>query len=264
MKNHIASLVFIIALAMISGTGAARAQQPASADTASRWTVQISPYAWATGLRGDISPFRRGPSIKVNKSFNDVMDDLKFGGFVNFWARYDRFVLSVDAMYVDTDDARSIGALPRIGPTPGLSAGVDSTMFSATLQAGYRVYDTPKASLDLMAGGRWWRLSNTATVKYDGFSISYGEDFGWVDPLIGARAFVHLTDKLSLLGQADIGGFDAGSQLTWQVLATVNYAFTDNISGSIGYKALSVDYNSSGHVFETTFSGPVVGMTYRF
>lgn len=47
------------------------------------WALQVTPYMWAAGLDGHISPFRRGPTIGVEKSFSDVMDDLNFGGFVN-------------------------------------------------------------------------------------------------------------------------------------------------------------------------------------
>lgn len=29
------------------------------------WTVQVTPYMWAASLKGDVSPFRRGPTISV-------------------------------------------------------------------------------------------------------------------------------------------------------------------------------------------------------
>ena len=31
-----------------------------------------------------------------------------------------------------------------------------------------------------------------------------------------------------------------------------------------GYKALSVDYDEDGHVFDATLKGPVLGLTWRF
>ena len=51
------------------------------------WALQITPYMWAASLDGHVSPFERGPTIGVEKSFSDVMDDLNFGGFVNIWGR---------------------------------------------------------------------------------------------------------------------------------------------------------------------------------
>jgi len=228
------------------------------------WALQVTPYLWAAGLKGDISPFRRGPTISVEKSVSDVMDHLNVGGFLDIWGRYDRLVFSGDVMYVNTTDSHVIGALPVIGATPGLSADVDTVQFSATLKGGYRVYDDQDLTLDVLAGMRIWHISNDVTVNYGTFSRSYGEDFGWVDPVIGFRAFYKVTPKFSVHAQADIGGFGAGSDHTWQALATANYAFTDHLSVSAGYKILDVDYDSDGHVFDSTLKGPILGLTYRF
>ncbi len=237
-------------------------------DASPTWALQITPYMWAAGLKGDMSPFRRAPTIGVEKSFSDVMDDLNFGGFVNVWARYDRFVLSGDMMYVDTTDSHAFGPLPAlpIPVPPGtiIEGSVDSKQFMATLQGGYRVVDTPDFTLDALAGVRFWHLSNDVTVSALGMSRTYGESFGWVDPVVGVRAFLPLTDKLSVQAQADIGGFGAGSDLTWSALATVNYTITDHLSISAGYKVLDVDFNRNGHVYDTRLSGPVLGMTLRF
>lgn len=242
------------------------------------WALQITPYMWAAGLKGSVSPFRRGPTIGVEKSFSDVMDDLNFGGFVNIWGRYDRFVLSGDLMYVSTTDAQGTGPLPAlqipglgiaIPPGASVDARVDTKQFTATLQGGYRLVDTRQFTLDALAGARIWYISNDVSVTamhpaIGSRSARHGESFGWVDPVIGARAFLGLTERLSLQAQADVGGFGAGSDLTWSALATVNYAFTDHLSVSAGYKALDVDYDRGGHVYDTRLSGPVLGMTYRF
>lgn len=240
------------------------------------WALQITPYMWAAGLDGRISPFRRGPTISVEKSFSDVMDDLNFGGFANIWGRHERFVFSGDIMYVDTTDSHNTGPLPAltipgvglIPPGGNIDATVDTQQFTATVMGGYRVVDTPQFTFDALGGARFWHVSNdvTLTGRLGGLSgsVSYGENFGWIDPLVGVRAFLPITEKLSVQAQADIGGFDVGSDFTWSAMATVNYTFTDHLSVSAGYKILDVDYDHKGHVFDTRLSGPVLGMTYRF
>lgn len=229
---------------------------------------QVTPYLWAAGLSGQISPFRRGPTIGVDKSFSDVFEDLNFGGFINIWARHDRFVFSGDIMYVNTTDSHAFGPLPAlpVPVPPGITVEgrVDSSEFMATLQGGYRVIDAPTFSLDGLAGVRIWHVSNDVTVSALGMSRSYGESFGWVDPVVGARAFLQLSDRFSLQGQADIGGFGAGSDLTWSALATLNYVINDHLSLSAGYKTLDVDYRKDGNVFDTRLQGPVLGATWRF
>jgi len=230
----------------------------------SLWALQITPYLWAAGLEGDVSPFRRAPVLSVDQSFSDVLDHLDFGGFLDIWARYDRFVFSGDVMYVRTSDSRVIGALPIIGPTPGLSAELDSKQFNATAKAGYRVFDGGELTLDLLAGVRYWRVSNDVTVSFGPFAVSYGETFDWFDPVIGLRGFYRISPKFSVQGSVDVGGFGAGSERTWQALATANYAFSDHLSVSAGYKITDVKYDKDGYLFDTTLQGPVVGMTYRF
>lgn len=268
------------AVMAFSASAASAADQlgslPARVDDAD-WAFQATGYLWATGLSGNISPFRRAPTLHVEKSFSDVMEDLNFGGFLNIWGRYDRFVLSGDLMYVDTTDSKAAGPLPalQIPGLPTLPAGaaidanVDTQEFMATLQAGYRIVDADGFSLDALAGARFWHISNEVAVTAShpligSVSATHKESFGWVDPVIGARAFFNLTDKLSVQGQVDIGGFGAGSDFTWSALATVNYIFTDTLSVSAGYKVLDVDYSDDGYVFDSRLSGPVVGLTYRF
>ena len=44
----------------------------------------------------------------------------------------------------------------------------------------------------------------------------------------------------------------------------IHVVLTDALSASAGYKALSVDYDEDGHVFDATLRGPVLGLTWRF
>lgn len=242
------------------------------------WVLQATPYMWAAGLDGNLSPFRRGPTLRVEKPFRDVMDDLNFGGFVNLWARKGRFVFSGDVMYVDTTEGHGTGPLsamqlPGLGvPIPAgasVDAKVDSKQFMATVQGGYRVIDTPQFTLDALGGIRVWHISTDVTVTAShaaigNLSASHRESFSWADPVVGLRALFRMTDKFSIQAQADIGGFGAGSDLTWSALATVNYIVNDRLSVSAGYKVLNVDYNHGGHVYDVRLSGPVVGATWRF
>lgn len=230
-------------------------------DAGSGWVWQVSPYVWAAGIDGEVSPFRRAPTIPLDLSFGEVLDDLRMGGFVNVWGRHGRFVVSADVMYVDLTDRGEVPALPGLGPTPGLSVRVDSRQIAATLLTGWRARTGPGLTLDLLAGLRWWDISTAATARFGGLSRDWDEDFSWVDPLLGFRAFLPLGERASVLIQADVG---LGERRTWQALGTLNYVLTDALSASAGYKALSVDYDEDGHVFDATLTGPVLGLTWRF
>ena len=236
----------------------------AAADTDDSWTLQATGYLWASGIDGRLSPFQIAPTIHIHKSFSDIISNLNLGGFAYLYGRYDRFVVVSDTMYVNTTDAKSIGALPVIGPTPGLGASVDTKEFTETLLAGYEAVNTPAFTFDFLGGLRVWSISNDVRVRFASLSRSYGENISWVDPVVGARALFRISDSLSVLVQPDWGGFHAGSNYTWQAIGTVNYALTDSMAVSAGYKALRTNYRSNGYVFDTIMKGPVLGMTYRF
>ena len=256
---------------------------PASLPTETRvgppeQALQITPYLWVASMSGSVSPFRRGPTVDVDKSFSDVMDGFNVGGFLHLWARQDRWVFSGEMMYVDTSDSHASGPLsafqiPELGvvlpPGAQVEAKVDSRQFMATLLGGYRVTESPRYTLDLLGGVRVWHVSNEITVNASHPLIgsqkaSHGENFSWVDPLVGMRLFVPLTEHFSLQSQADVGGAGVGADYTWSAFATLSYTVTENLSVSAGYKALKVDYDRRGHVYDALLSGPVAGVTWRF
>jgi hypothetical protein len=72
-----------------------------------------------------------------------------------------------------------------------------------------------------------------------------------------------------LLG--DIGGFGAGSEFSWQAVAT--YGFDLNCFGTplhtvIGYRALAVDFSENGRFgkneLDVVQHGPVMGVTFKW
>ena len=67
---------------------------------------------------------------------------------------------------------------------------------------------------------------------------------------------------MSLRG--DIGGFGVGSQLTWDVTASVGYRMSDTATLLFGYRHLDVDYQDGRFKIDGQFSGPYLGLSFRF
>jgi hypothetical protein len=257
-------LIALCAISLWSGSGSAADNDPRADQTARSdpgWHFQLSPYLWAASMDGKVAPFSGLPTLHIEKSFSDILHDLNFGGFVNFFARNDRFVFNADLMYVNTTDSKSTHSLPVPGP---LTADVDTVEFTSTLQVGYRVHNDQRFAFDLLVGTRIWYISNEVDVRFAGLSLSHKESFSWMDPVVAARLLVRVSDRLSFLVHSDIGGFGTASDFTWQVLATINYNISERWTVSAGYKRLYVDYDKDGHVFNTTLSGAVLGLTFRF
>lgn len=221
---------------------------------AENWSGQITPYVWAAGFGGDITPFTGAPTLSFDKGFSDVLDDLDGAFFLSGYARRDRLVVMGDLSWSSSSKS---GRLPN-----GLPASGKLTQRSATLLGGWRAVQNDAFTLDLLGGARAFSIKSSVTVAGGLMQASPGKDF--VDPVLAARANIALAPQWSAVVYADFGGFGVGSDSTSQVLATVNYAVNDNLWLSVGYRQLNVDYRSGGTKVDVRMGGPLFGATWRF
>lgn len=232
--------------------GAAAAAPVAAADHG--WTYQVTPYVWASGLGGDITPFTGAPTVSISKSFSEILKDLDAAFFISGFARRDRFVLLGDLSYSSSSKA---GVVP-----PGIRAEGKLSQTSLTLAGGYRVVSEPNVSVDVLGGARLWRLKASVTTPVPGLQASPSKTF--VDPIVAVRANFALAPRWSAIAYADVGGFGVGSRSTSQFVGTVNYQVNDGFYLSGGYRVLNVDYRSGGTRVDATMRGPLFGATWRF
>ncbi|GAA4416241.1 hypothetical protein GCM10011450_11770 [Advenella faeciporci] len=218
------------------------------------WQGQITPYVWATGVEGNITPFSGAPAISYERSFSDTLKDLDAAFFINGFARKERFVVTGDLLYA---------SLSRKGQVfPGISANGKLRMAALTLNGGYRAIDDSVVTLDVMAGARVWRTRASVSVPVIGEQKSSIQTF--VDPVVALRANFSLSPDWSILAYGDIGGLGAGSELTRQFALSANYQVNDNIYVSTGYRYLDLDYKRNGMRLDTNLTGPFLGLTWKF
>jgi hypothetical protein len=75
-----------------------------------------------------------------------------------------------------------------------------------------------------------------------------------------------------LLLRGDVGGFGAGSEFSWNALATYSWqiAVSEGVtySGVLGYRALDVDYEKgsgrSKYRYDVLQHGPIMGLSIAF
>jgi hypothetical protein len=244
-------LLLLPALATILAAAPAAASDDAAEG---EWTGQVTPYLWGSGLGGTLTPFTGAPTVRIDKSFREVLEDSDGAFFLSAYARRDRFVLLGDFSYAASSKQ---GRVP-----PGLPAEGSLRQTSLTLAAGWRVYQDDRVAFDLLGGLRHWDVGASVAVPLVGVSRSPGANF--TDPLLVARANVTLAPRWSLIGYVDAGGFGVGSETTTQWLMVVNYASSDRWVFSAGLRHLSVDYRDRGTRVDATLAGPLVGASWRF
>lgn len=243
-----ALVMSIFVASAVTGVASKTAADP------SGWSGQVTAYGWGAGISGDFRPTPGSAELSFDNSFSDLLEDLDAAFFMTGLARQDRLVLFFDLSY--TSSSRS-GRVP-----PGITASGEVKMRSATLAAGRRYRATERTAVDLLGGARIWRVDGSVGVPLAGVAIAREANF--VDPIVALRVNTELSERWSLLGYLDVGGFGVGSNMTWQVAVTANYRMNENLYISGGWRHLYVDYDESGAEFEGSMTGPILGVTWQF
>lgn len=182
------------------------------------WNATVSPYVWLPGISGTatIGPRRLNAPAAV---FSDVLAQLNFAMMGSAEIRHGRFGLLADLLYLDiSKDVDTPADRLHVGGSGSIRA------LGLGFAALYRVVDTPQGMVDLGAGLRpWWIDTGLKLNPGTQPAQSASASVGWIDPIIAIHGSVKLSQQFSLSGYGDIGGFGVGSELTYQLLATVDW-----------------------------------------
>jgi hypothetical protein len=123
----------------------------------------------------------------------------------------------------------------------------------------------PTATLQSQADAARQKLARQLAKDIeDALPTSGSGDVWWFDPIIGLRGQINFTRWLFLAAQGDVGGFGAGSQIVWNVQATLGVNFTRNIFAELGYRYMYVDYENNGLLYQMNSFGLFSGIGVKF
>src|SRR6266508_2153511 len=108
------------------------------------------------------------------------------------------------------------------------------------------------------------RIANQLAVRLNKrLSQTLSRDDYWFDPYVGLRARYNFNKTFYTAVRGELGG-GAASDLMWEVEGVIGINLTRSIFTEIGYRALSVDYNNDGFLFDTITHGPQIttGITF--
>src|SRR5437868_9537796 len=86
----------------------------------------------------------------------------------------------------------------------------------------------------------------------------------WFDPYVGLRARYNFNKTYYTAVRGEIGGFDVGADLMWEVETVVGINLTRSIFTEIGYRALGGNFEDNGFRFDTVMHGRQIttGITF--
>lgn len=236
---------------------AAQAQAPAQR---AGWQFALTPYVWFAGISGDVElPSGRHDDREFSADFGDILSNLSFAAMLAAEARNGRFGIAADLMTLTLEqDVSTRGILFRDGESR-------VTTTSLGLVGFYRLLDTPGGSIDAGAGIRAWWVS--ARISLDGrLGVERSREVSrdWIDPILMLRGHARLAERVGISLYGDIGGFGVGSELTWQVLGTLDYRANDWLELRAGWRHLAIDFRSGRLNLDVAMTGPIIAATFRF
>ncbi|MBC8009165.1 MAG: outer membrane beta-barrel protein [Burkholderiales bacterium] len=210
------------------------------------WTFEVSLYGLAAGMSGDVVV--KGVPADVDLGFDQILDNLELGAMGKIRVGHGQWALTADIIYMELGASKN-----------GVSVDFEQWVVEPSLS--YRF----NPNLEVLAGARYNRLDASITGP---FSIDPSSTESWWDPIVGANVSLPLGEKFSFNMRGDIGGFNVGSDLTWQAFPSVSWQFANAWSLNAGYRWVYTDYsNGSGtdeFKYDILTQGPQLGVTYQF
>ncbi len=244
------------AVAATSADMSVAVDEPSASEGSKEVEVAFTPYLWMPSIKGDIAIPRNDSEAEVDKSFGDILGDLKFAFMGTLDVKYHRFIVHTDLIYL------SLGAdIERVDSLIFTEGKADMKQTIATGAIGYRVVDRGPMFVDLYAGGRLVSLDVDLELEGPLQTREASVSPSNVSPLIGGKARFPLSDRWALALQGDIG-FD--SDVKWQLAGTVQYQLGEHWRAGVGYRHLQLHHDTDESELDIAFSGPLVAVTYIF
>lgn len=273
-----------------------------------RWQFSVEPYFFVPlSVKADATVAGRTTSIDLG--LGSILNfDRAFDAGIRVEAQKDRLGLIFDGFYVSAKDSGNLGVTFPPGSLPGIGANIPIPVRASAdaslsirqgvidLAAAYRVVDTtlgdsttkrfPRLFVDPIVGLRTNILSQeleVGNVRLNNIPVSnlplpislpVNQDFRssrtTVEPLIGARIGLDLSERWTVGIRGDVSGFNlyADTNLTWNLLIGTQYQLSPNTSLRLSYRFNNFDFEDGSGLSRTKLNlrqnGLLLGATFRF
>lgn len=277
----------ICTIAAVPSAHAQLASSPPPAKEGSGWSFAVNPYIWLPRISQSLQA--SGPqggtvSTTVDAGFGDYLTLVNFTAMVGGVARYDRFSVITDLLYINdsltSNTLRLSSVNPGFGPIDiprSVQAGTGTRMAMTiwSLAGGYTVLQGDWGNLDAILGMRMltfnsttnYQLSTNIQSPNQTLALSRGGTLNistaYFDAIGGLSGRINIPNsKFYLPFYFDAG--TGGMPFTWQVYGGVAYSVKSWADLSVGYRYFAFENNPSTGVHHMSLSGFILGANIRF
>ena len=235
-----------------------------AADGSDDWSYSATIYLWAAGIQGQTAG-----GAEVDVGFDTLISNLNMAFMGAFEARRNQWSFGADLVYLNVG-ANDNGTVPlrlASGATADLNvaASIETTGWVLNVTGAYKLLNTEKASLDVLAGARYLDLDldfdlGLAAGPYKVARTISASQITW-DAILGVKGRLNLGGSWHLPYYLDLGTGE--SDFTWQAAGGVGYSFGQG-DVTLLYRYAAWDFGSGDALDNISFSGPLLAGTWRF
>jgi hypothetical protein len=254
----------IAALFLVTfGVSSALAQTDSSTNQ-DQWQFSGAIYLWGADISGQTN---RGSEVEV--AFGDVFDNLEMAFMGAFSARKNNWTLLTDVIYMDLAADKTADLSIPIGPvvvpvTTAVSLDIEAWVLH--FAGGYNLYSKGKSRLDLIGGARYLDFDQTMFLSLQSLgpdqSRTISESLTAFDGIVGLMGNAALGERWFIPYYLDVGAGE--SKFTWQATAGIGYRAGRVVDLALVYRHLEWDIDSAPITDDINFSGPTLGIIFRW
>jgi hypothetical protein len=254
----------IAALCLLLFGGSPALAQTESSESQDQWQFAGAIYLWGADISGQTV---RGSDVEVE--FSDLLDNLEMAFMGSFAARKNKWALLTDFIYLDlgvdktADLSIPIGDI-QIPVTTSLSLDMQGLVIQ--IAAGYSLYSEGRSRLEVIGGARYLDLDTDMFLELEslgpGQSRTISDSLSTWDGIVGLHGNASLGERWYMPYYVDVGTGD--SKLTWQAAAGIGYRAGRVWDLVLVYRHLEWDIDSTKLIDDINFSGPTLGVIFRW
>ena len=247
---------------------------------ADAWKWRGTIYLWGAGIDGTASLPATGGTANISVDFDQLLENLNFAFMGTLEARKGRWGGLTDFVYLNVSGSKAgmrsttfsgPGGIVTIPASAALNADLSLRGTIWTLAGTYTAVEKPGYEMQVLGGFRllsistnvnWLATGNVGALppvaRGGGASVSPN----YWDAIVGVKGRATLgQSKWYVPYYLDIGA--GQSNLTWQGAAGVGYSF-DGVDVTLVYRYLDYNQSSGEPIEDISFSGPALGVSFRW
>lgn len=253
-KRNAVKLIFgaLLLLAVLTPVAAEEDQD--------KWRITVAPYLLGAFMNGTVGV--RGVESEVDMSASDIFSKLKFGFNGYFEAKKGKWGFGTDIIYMN---------LGTYSTSPHVNVDCSQGAYSF---AGLREV---RKNVDLVFGLRWNVIKSSLFFFDKVGPIAANTEFKqtkqWIDPLVGIKMLLPVSEKLNFGLSANLAGFGISSKIVVDIFPTLQFKVGKHASLGAGYRFMYTNYKNGykdvgrqpdAFKYDMISQGPVIGMTFRY